>query len=350
MKRFLVRLFVIAFAVGLTAAAGAGYWLWNQLHQPYKAYEGDQEITIRPGRSATGILEELAGEGVLADARLARLYLIHYLRDPPLQAGEYRFGKALNTPQVLDKLIRGEVVTYPATVIEGLTLEETADALAAAGFGDAEVLRREMGRGELIADLDPKAQDLEGYLYPDTYHFARSATEAEIVATMVKTFKKRYEAEVAHLMDSYGGTVRELVTLASIIEKETQVADERPIISGVYQNRLRIGMPLQADPTVIFAFKKLGTWNGNLRRNDLKFDSPYNTYVYRGLPPGPICSSRIASLVAAATPADTDYLYFVSRNDGTHIFATTYAEHRQNVHQWQKLYWRKKWAEERAGK
>jgi UPF0755 protein len=336
--------------LGIAASVGGGWWIWNFLHQPYQGYSGKQQIDIRPGRSATSILQELAGAGVLPDVRLARLFLIHALKDPPLQAGEYHFDKPLNTPQVLTKLIHGVVVTYPITLIEGLTLEESAEAIVQAGFGELDVLLREMGRAELIAELDQEAEDLEGYLYPDTYNFARGTSEAEIIATLVNTFKKRFRAEVEPLLENYQGTVRELVTLASIVEKETQVEDERPVIAGLYQNRLRIRMPLQADPTVIFAFKKLGTWDGNLRRPDLKFDSPYNTYVYPGLPPGPICSSRAASLVAAAAPAQTPYFYFVSRNDGTHVFARTYAEHRRNVNQWQKLYWRKKWAEERAGR
>jgi len=349
-RRWLVLLVLLTLVLGIAATAGGGWWLWNSLHQPYQGYQEERQIDVRPGRSATSILNELATAGVLPDVRLARLYLIHALKDPPLQAGEYHFDEPMNTPQVLGKLIRGEVVTYPVTLIEGLTLEETADAIVRAGFGDTQVLLREMGRAELIAEFDQEAEDLEGYLYPDTYNFARGTSEAEIIATLVSTFKKRFQAEVEPLLGGYQGTVRQLVTLASIVEKETQVEAERPVIAGLYQNRLRIRMPLQADPTVIFAFKKLGTWDGNLRRPDLKFDSPYNTYLYPGLPPGPICSSRSASLVAAAAPADTPFFYFVSRNDGTHVFARTYAEHRRNVNRWQKLYWRKKWAEGRAGK
>jgi UPF0755 protein len=144
--------------------------------------------------------------------------------------------------------------------------------------------------------------------------------------------------------------VRDIVTLASIVETEAQLAEERAIIAGVYANRLRIGMPLQADPTVIYSLTLAGEYDGNLRRDDLKFDSPYNTYVYPGLPPGPIASPGLASLQAAARPADVPYLYFVSRNDGSHVFAETLREHNRNVHEWQKVYWRKKWAEERRHK
>ncbi|MCP4661049.1 MAG: endolytic transglycosylase MltG [bacterium] len=350
MKRWWWRLVRFGLFVGLAAAVTFGAWAWWLLRQPYQGYEGTQVVVIRSGRGAGEILVELRAAGVLADARLARAYLVYWLGDPPLLAGEYRFEEPLNTPQVLAKLIRGEIVSYPVTLIEGLTLEEIADTLARQGFGDPDLLRREMQRPELIADLDPAAPDLEGYLYPDTYSFARGTSEKEIVATLVRTFRRRFRDEVEPLQAAGERSVRELVTLASIVEKEAGVDEERALIAGVYAHRLRRGIALYADPTVIFALKKMGTWNGNLRRPDLKLDSPYNTYVYAGLPPGPICSPAVASLIAAATPADTPYLYFVGRNDGTHVFARTLHEHNRNVERWQRQYWRRRWADERRGK
>ncbi len=349
MRRWLWRLLGILALLATAAAAGAGFLAWRWTERPYQGYDGERLVTVRPGQSAGGILTDLAAAGVLEHARPARAYLVYHLGDPPLLAGEYRFDRPLTPPQVLAKLIRGEVVTYPLKLIEGLTLEETADALAAQGFGDPEVLRREMGRSDRIADLDPQAPDLEGYLHPDTYHFARGTSEAEIVATLVATFRRRFRREVEPLVDD-GRTLRQLVTLASIVEKECLVDDERPLVAGVYAHRLRRKMALGADPTVIFALKKQGTWDGNLRRRDLSLDSPYNTYRYGGLPPGPICSPGLASLIAAAAPAETPYLYFVSRNDGTHVFARTLAEHNRNVYRWQKQYWQKRWARERRGK
>lgn len=350
---FFVRLLRLTFLLGVLAvvAAGAlGYKAWEFLHQPHQGYEDERLIRVEPGTGASAILRQLEREGVLPDARIARLYLIHVLKDPSLKAGEYRFDEPLHTPAVLDRLIRGEVVTYPVTLIEGLTLDEAAATIAAAGFGDQDVLRREMDRVELIQDLDPEANNLEGYLYPDTYHFARGTTEEEIIATLLRTFRKKFSAEVEPLLDGYDGTMRELVTLASIIEKEAQIDEERPTVSSVYTNRLRIGMPLQADPTTIYALKLLGTWNGNLRRPDLRMDHPYNTYVHGGLPPGPICSPGVKSMAAAVVPAETPYLYFVSRNDGTHVFARSLREHNRNVDVWQKQYWRRKWAEERRAR
>lgn len=345
MKRWFWRLTLLAVVLAAAAAGGAVWWFERWLAQPFGEFREARIVTVRPGQSGISILEQLESAGVLENARFTRAYLVYRLGDPPLQAGEYRFDEPLTPPQVLDKLTRGRVVTYPATLIEGLTMAESAEALAVQGFGDVDKFRFEMRRHELIADLDPLAEDLEGYLHPETYHFAREASEAEIVAKLVDTFKRRYRDRIV----APNRTVRELTTFASIIEKEALLDEERPLIAGVFANRLRIGMALGADPTVIFALKQQGTWDGNIRRRDLAIDSPYNTYVYPGLPPGPICSPGIASLEAAAAPADTPHLYFVSRNDGTHVFATNLRDHNRNVEEWQRRYWRRRWAEERRG-
>lgn len=343
------RAFRLTVWLGFLALLGgtvAGYWGWQQIHTPYRDYAGAvQTLHIPKGTSATEILSRLERHGVVRDATLARLYLIYALREPPLQAGEYLFETALTVPQVLDKMIRGDVVLHSLTLLEGLTLEETAASLTQQGFGDEDRFLRAMRSSDSIADLDSQAIDLEGYLFPDTYHLAAGTSEAEIVATLVATFRKK---TAGLLGGSTTNTIRELVTLASIVEKEAQLDDERPVIAGVYTNRLRIGMALYADPTIIFALKRLGRWDGNLRRPDLKLDSPYNTYVHAGLPPGPICSPGAASLQAAAYPAENSYLYFVSRNDGTHVFAASLAEHNRNVQRWQRDYWRQRWAKERA--
>jgi UPF0755 protein len=330
-------------------ATGALYW-WakGELQRPFAAYDGERKvIDVEPGTSAGAILADLEREGVLADARLTRLYLIHVLEDPPLKAGEYAFDAPMSATEVLEKLIAGEVLTHPVTIIEGLDLEETANSLAGSGFGDVERFLAEMRSPDRILDLDPEAENLEGYLYPDTYSFAKDTSEAEIVDALVRAFRDRLSDELAaHGFEPEPEALRDLVTLASIVEKEAALDDERPVIAGVYANRLRRGMGLYADPTVIYALKLAGTWDGNIRKPDLQIDSPYNTYRYPGLPPGPICSPGLASLEAALTPADVPYLYFVSRNDGSHVFAKTLAEHNRNVNEWQKRYWRERWARE----
>lgn len=339
-KRVLLGFAVLL--VLLMIPAGMALWSARKLVQPYKGYpEAERLVSIEPGMGAGQILDLLQQEGVLADAKLARTYLIYRMGDPPMQAGRYRFKGPLTTPQVLRMLVRGQVVTRSATLIEGLTLEEAATALAQQGFGDRQTFLEQMRSPELIADLDPEAQDLEGYLFPETYSFAERTSEREIVETLVRTFRQRYEKNVKSHVPA-GTSLREVVTLASIVEKEAQVATERPVIAAVYRNRLDHGIGLGADPTVIFALKRAGRWNGNIRRADLQIDSPYNTYRYAGLPPGPICSPGLASLEAAAQPADVPYLYFVSRNDGTHVFSETLSEHNRNVEQWQRRYWRER--------
>jgi UPF0755 protein len=341
----------LALVVLLGAATTLASWAWRTVHAPYRGYSDEVLLDVPRGKDAAAILQSLEDAGVLANADLARLYLIHKMGDPFLRAGEYRFATPLTTPEVLAKLVRGEIVTYPVTIVEGLSLEETAQSLADDDFGDLETFVVAMRDPDRIADLDPEATDLEGYLFPDTYQFAKGTTEEQIVDAMVGTFRRLFEQSVAPLRAADDErSLHELVTLASIVEKEAQLDEERAVIAGVYAHRLRRRMPLQADPTVIYALNRAGTYDGNLRRDDLRFDSPYNTYVYPGLPPGPIASPGLASLRAAASPADVPYLYFVSRNDGSHVFAETLREHNRNVNEWQKVYWRKKWAEERRQK
>ncbi len=334
-------------AIPLVFIAGSAW----RLMRPFKGFsEAEKIFEVSSGMGAGQVLSALAREGVIEDARLARFYLLYFLRNPPIQAGEYRFTEEASTPEVLSRLIRGDVVRHTVTLVEGLTLEETAEALAKAGLGERRRLVELMRSPEAISAFDPEAQDLEGYLFPETYSFALRTPEPEIVATLVRTFLRRWEKSVAPPLANRGGTLspRQIVTLASIIEKEAQLDDERPIISAVYTNRLAQRIGLMADPTVIFALKRLGRWNGNIRKGDLQVDSPYNTYRYAGLPPGPIASPGLASLEAAAAPADVPYLYFVSRNDGSHAFASTLVEHNQNVERWQRRYFREKRAREAA--
>jgi len=325
-------------------AAGFAGWAWWRVQHPFQGYTGSERlVTIAPGTSASLAITHLESEGVLADARLARLYLRFRMGNRPIQAGEYRFRGPLTTEQVLGKLIRGDVINLLVTLVEGMTLEETADKLADSKLGRREALLDLMRSPELIADLDPEAKDLEGYLLPETYSFAPKTAEKVVVATIVKAFHTQYERQIRPLRDRHPDrTLRQIVILASIVEKEAKMPNERPVIAGVYSNRVNRHIGLAADPTVIFALKKLGRWDGNIHKADLQVDSPYNTYRYAGLPPGPICSPGIASLIAAADPADVPYLYFVSRNDGTHVFSSTLEEHNRNVEILQKRYWREK--------
>lgn len=341
-RRLLLWSAAVAVAVLVAAAVGAVglvAWAERELERPLGS---DQvELVVERGAPLASILDQLSTAEVIGDPLLARLYLDYRRPEEVLQAGEYRFEQPMSTVEALDLVIRGEVVTYPVTVIEGLTLRETAEHLAAEGFGDLDAFLQAMSSPALIADLDPAAESLEGYLFPDTYAFARGTGETEIVEAMVRNFRRRVENHL-DAAAGHGLDLRSLVTLASIVEKEAGAIEERPLVSAVFHNRLERGIGLYADPTIIYALKLAGTWDGNLRRRDLELDSPYNTYVHPGLPPGPICSPGEHSLRAAARPADVPYLYFVSRNDGTHVFAETLAEHNRNVARWQVRYWRER--------
>ena len=344
---------LLAWSVGGTVAALIALaamaailvaWAEKELERPRGT--DTVEVVIERGAAMSSILDQLAAVGVIGDPLMARLYLDYRRPEETLQAGEYRFKQPMSTVDALDRVIRGEVVTYPVTVVEGLTLRETAERLATEGFGELDAFLAAMASPALIADVDPAAESLEGYLFPDTYAFAAGTGEQEIVAAMVRNFRRRVEEHLGPASRS-DLDLRSLVTLASIVEKEAGAIEERPLVAAVFHNRLSRGIGLYADPTIIYALKMAGTWNGNLRRRDLELDSPYNTYRHPGLPPGPICSPGEHSLSAAARPADVPYLYFVSRNDGTHVFAETLAEHNRNVARWQVRFWRERRAAER---
>ncbi len=259
-----------------------------------------------------------------------------------LKAGEYRFDRASSAVEVIDRIARGDVYKRLVTFREGLIIAEMAAVFEERGFGPAAEFERAAKNRALIADLDPEARDLEGYLFPETYALPRGTTADELVGQMVGLFRKLYEGGLQSEAAAAGLTTRQVVTLASLVEKETARGDERPLVAAVYRNRLAIGMGMQADPTVIYALRLAGRYDGNLSRADLQFDSPYNTYRYAGLPPGPIASPGLASIEAAIRPADVRHLYFVSRNDGSHVFADTLAEHNRNVQEWQVRYFRER--------
>ena len=336
MKRLL--LFVILLLV--VCAAGAG-WVYLGVNRPYKGYaESEQFVEIPQGAGTAAIGRRLADAGVVRDVNTFRLALWITGQGRHLQAGEYRFDHAMSARQVADKIGRGEVYVHPITFREGLTIKQMAELYESKGFGAAKDFVEAAKNVALVESIDPAAKDLEGYLFPDTYALPRRATADQLVARMVASFLKALTPDLIENANANGQSVRQLVTLAAIVEKETGKAEERPMVAAVYANRLKIGMGLQCDPTVIYALERAGRFNGNLTRDDLQFDSPYNTYRYAGLPPGPIAAPGRASLEAAANPAPVPYLYFVSRNDGSHAFASTLDEHNRNVQQYQVKYFR----------
>jgi len=341
MRRLLTLVVVV---VALAAAGGAfvAYRLWAQVHEAYKGYEAQEQfVQIPQGSGVPEITRRLLDARVIGEARTFRAALWWSGKARSLKAGEYRFDQPLSALEVIDRLERGEVYTRRITFPEGLTIREMAALYESRDFGTAKDFVAAAADVAGIRDLDPDATDLEGYLFPETYAIARGMPAAQLVAAMVARFRAVFTEDLQRRTTEQGLTTRELVTLASLVETETGKADERPLVAAVYRNRMKIGMPMQADPTVVYALEKAGKYDGNIRRTDLEFDSRYNTYRYPGLPPGPIAAPGRASLEAAAAPADVKHLYFVSRNDGSHVFADTLAQHNANVYEHQVLYFRK---------
>lgn len=329
-----LALLVVVVCLGL---AGAAWWLYARVHAPYGAFAGEEVFVELPAGTSVGTMaERLAAAGVVPDSLTFRIAARLSGQERRLQAGEYRFTVDATPLEVVDRLARGDVFVMPITFREGLTIREMADVFQSAGLGTADAFLAAARRPGLIRDLDARADDLEGYLFPSTYTLARQTSADALVASMVAEFEEAFDADLRAAAERQGMSVRDVVTLASIVERETAVADERPLVARVFLNRLRIGMPLQTDPTVIYAMMRAGRWNGNITRNDLMMADPYNTYRQQGLPPGPIAAPGRASLEAVLNPAEAPYLYFVSRNDGTHVFSSTLAEHNRAVSQWQR--------------
>jgi UPF0755 protein len=336
-KYILILVVLVAVAGGLAVYFGV-----SRVYEPHKGYDtADVFVDVPAGAGPTTIGQRLVAAGVVRDELTFRgaVWLSGHARD--LKAGEYQFAEPMTALEVIDKIARGDVYRRRITFREGLTIPEMAAVFEQSGFGTAAAFTQAASDATLISELDPAARNLEGYLFPETYSLPRETPASVLIEQMVGLFHKALTPAIREGITAQGLSIREAVTVASLVEKETAVAGERPLVAAVYLNRKRIGMPMQADPTVIYALQLAGRYDGNIRRADLQFDSPYNTYRYPGLPPGPIASPGRAALEAVAQPADADYLYFVSRNDGSHVFSRTLAEHNRNVREWQIEYFRR---------
>ena len=282
---------------------------------------------LRPGWSARHIANELQREGIIRSP--SAFLVLHYAEGAkPLKAGEYKFDESASALDVWQRLARGDVYARAVVVPEGSNIYDIAAAVEQAGLGPAaDFIAVAQEDVSLVRDLDPKAKTLEGYLFPDTYQFTRIDSPHDIAAAMVRRFRQE-----AHRIGLLGNPdTHRIVTMASIVEKETAAPEERPLVASVYYNRLARNMLLAADPSVIYAALLAGRYRGTIYQSDLQFDSPYNTYKYSGLPPGPIANPGIASLEAAMHPSRSDFLYFVSDNNGHHRFARSPEEHARNV-------------------
>ncbi|HEX6463320.1 MAG TPA: endolytic transglycosylase MltG, partial [Vicinamibacterales bacterium] len=270
MKR-LVRVLLLLILVAVSAA---GAWLYYGVNTPFKGYDASEQfVDIPQGEGSLAIARRLAGAGVIRDVGTFRLALWLTGEGRRLQAGEYRFDHPVSAREVAGKIARGEVYVRPITFPEGLTIKQMAALYESKGFGPARDFVNAAKNAALVRAVDPDAKDLEGYLFPDTYNLKRRDTAEQLVPKMVTAFMKAMTPELLEKADTRGLTVRQLITLASIVEKETGNKDERPLVSAVYSNRLRIGMPLQCDPTIIYALDRAGRYDGNLTRASLQYDS-----------------------------------------------------------------------------
>ncbi len=345
MKKALIAVLVLLILGG----AGAGAFLWWRERQlvafaaaPFGASEA-KVVEVPPGTGPKALGALLAKADVVQDGELFYRFVRRENAGPRLKAGEYEFTGALTPKQVLEKLVSGDVKKYRFTVPEGLRLEEILPILAASELkldaAKLEVLSRDAA---FLQKAQVPASRLEGYLYPDTYTFTRGATEESVLAKMVARTLEEYRKADAVRKSGITLNLHQTMTLASIVEKETAAPEERPRISCVFHNRLKLKMPLGTDPTVIYAMKELrGVYNKNITRADLRTDHPYNTYVRKGLPPGPIANAGAEAISAALQPLDCSDLFFVSRNDGTHVFCPNFKCHNAAVTKWQKEFFRK---------
>lgn len=317
-----LKTLLFLFFVLLVAAGVAGWAIFSPFGPSTETF-----VDIAPGSSTLEIAQQLQSAGVVRNQFAFDLW--RWVRKGRLKAGEYRFDHPVALTAVYDRIARGDVYTVAVTVPEGANIFDIAMRLEQAGIATRiEFLGQQAQLTSLISDLDPHARSLEGYLFPDTYRFPRKATSAQVAAAMVRRF--RMVASEIGLKEN----VHDVVTLASLVERETAISTERPLVASVFENRLAKHMPLMTDPSVIYGLEIKDHWSGTIHASDLKLDTPYNTYLHAGLPPGPVANPGLPALRAAMNPAHTSYLYFVAAGvnpQGQSLFASTLEEHTHNV-------------------
>ena len=324
MKLFLTNIFAVVASAGLFGV----FVITHIFSVPSLSPAPPVEVRVEQGEPLSAVVRKLREHKVITNEKLFSLWARVSGAEKKIQWGLYRFDAPLSPRDVLDRMVEGKGIFLGVTIPEGLTVKEIADLLAQMQIVDKEKFLAEIGDPDLLALFGLQDKGFEGYLFPSTYHFIPSTPERDIIFAMAEQFRKVSQP----LLEQHQGvtplTPHEIITLASIIEKETGVEAERPLISAVFHNRLKLHMPLQSDPTVIYGIKD---FNGNLTRKNLHDASPYNTYRIAALPPGPICNPSLSSLRAALQPADAPFLYFVSKNDGTHLFSEKLEAHNRAV-------------------
>ena len=332
------RLGLLALLVIAAIGAGAG-WLDSQISRPYRGHRPEQVfVDIPHGTSRWQIAGILRRDDVIRNRLAFALFSVWHLR-APMQAGEYYFDHPVTSREVFWQIAQGRIFVHVVTIPEGWTMFDIAAELDRQGICNRDEFLAAAKDASLVSDLAPNAQNLEGFLFPSTYEFTRHTTCQQIVKRMVQDFRAVWESLNTGGPPSIPVSLgpAQIVTLASLIERETPRKDERPLVAGVFYNRLKRGGPLQCDPTVAYALELEGHPVKVVHSKNLQIDSPYNTYKYPGLPPGPIANPGEASLRAALAPAATDYMFFVANDNGGHFFSKTLAEHNRNVARYRSL-------------
>jgi len=325
-------IFITLIAVATSALLFAGFLVaYVSYATPYGA-PLPTEVRVEQGESFATVVRKLREQKVIANERLFSLWARFAGVEKKIHWGLYRFDTPLPPREVLNRMIMGKGIFQSVTIPEGLTVKEIADLLGNLQIADKQKFLTEAADPELLASVGLQDKGIEGYLFPDTYHFTPATQERDILTAMTEQFRRVSAPLLARHSEPAQLTPHEIITLASIIEKETGVEAERPLVSAVFYNRLQRRMQLQSDPTVIYGLK---SFNGDLTKKDLHDANPYNTYRISGLPPGPICNPGLSSIKAALHPADVPFLYFVSKNDGTHLFSESLEAHNQAVKMYQ---------------
>lgn len=325
---------IISFAVLVLflVAASVGFSLYRYATTPAGTSETSAVVWIKPGQSFSETIAQLQKAGLIRHPKKFR-WLAYLKRDErQIRAGEYLIQASMSPGAILNTLVSGEILLHKVVVPEGATVLEIGKIIERTGLVSEEAFLQAAFDPGLIKALGLEGHGFEGYLFPETYHFPKGVTAEEVIKKMVAHFRSVFTTESAEQAEALGFTIHEVVTLASIVEKETARPEERPLIAAVFLNRLKRHMRLESDPTVIYGIKD---FNGNLTRKDLKTMTPYNTYRIKGLPPGPIANPGRASIEAVLYPSKEPYLYFVSRNDGSHHFSPSLREHNRMVQRYQ---------------
>lgn len=335
-KTFLQRLrFKLLFLISVVLLTGiaAGLVLYNYGNTPAGSSQEERVVEVQPGMNLKQVSQALADQQLLDKPHTFVWYTRLQGKQNDIKAGEYRFSPSTPPWKMLESLTQGMTVLYSVTIPEGYRITEIATLMEEKGLVKKDEFIAETQNKALLESLKIPTDNLEGYLYPDTYRFSKTAGAKQIIKTLVNTFKERVQTpELLKQAEAIKLTLHEVVTLASLIEKETGLGKERKLISSVFHNRLAKKMRLQTDPTVIYA---MVNFDGNIRKKDLSIDSPYNTYKYSGLPPGPIASPGLEAITAAMNPVESEYLFFVSRKNGSHQFSTNYKDHTRAVRKYQ---------------